>query len=62
MKSSNVLAYPVKDACHAAGIGRTKLYELIKNGTLRTVLVGRKRLVNADSLRALVEGSDHVAV
>ena len=57
----NVLAYPVKDACAAAGIGRTKLYELINNGTLRTVLVGRKRLVNADSLRALVEGVDHAA-
>ena len=62
MKSSNVLAYPVKDACHVAGIGRTKLYELINNGTLRTVLVGRKRLVNADSLRALVKGSDHAGV
>ena len=59
MKSINVLAYPVKDACHVVGIGRTKLYQLINNGTLRTVLVGRKRLVNADSLRALVEGSDH---
>ena len=62
MKSKNVLAYSVNDACAAAGIGRTKLYELINNGTLHTVLVGRKRLVNADSLQALVEGSDHAAV
>jgi excisionase family DNA binding protein len=62
MKSKNVLSYSIKDACVATGIGRTKLYQLINNGTLHTVLVGRKRLVNADSLRALVEGSDHVAV
>ena len=41
MKSSNVLAYPVKDACHAAGIGRTKLYERLHESDLVAFMEGR---------------------
>ena len=40
----------IKEACKAAGLGRTKLYELIKNGTLETSTVGRRRLVLVPSL------------
>ena len=60
MKSKNFWRIPLRMPARLPD-RRTKLYELINNGTLRTVLVGRKRLVNADSLRALVEGIDHAA-
>lgn len=44
----------VKEACEMSGLGKTKLYELIGNGSLDTTTVGRRRLVKVDSLRALV--------
>jgi excisionase family DNA binding protein len=43
------------DAARALGIGRTKLYELIGTGKLRTVKLGRRTLVRTDSIRALVD-------
>ena len=35
------------------GLGRTKTYDLIKAGKLRTVLVGGRRLVPKDAAEAL---------
>jgi excisionase family DNA binding protein len=35
------------------GIGRSKTYQLIDEGRLETVTIGRRRLVRADSVRAL---------
>ena len=49
------LAVRVRDAAHMIGIGRTKLYELIGSGELRTVKVARARLITMSSLRRLVE-------
>lgn len=40
----------IKEACKAAGMGRTKFYELIKGGELKTTSVGRRRLVQVPSL------------
>ena len=47
-------AYRVNDFCEAYGIGRTKLYELINDGVIRTVLVGGRRLIPADAAEALL--------
>jgi excisionase family DNA binding protein len=44
----------VSEACQAIGIGKTKLYELIGSGQLRTTTIGRRRLVLVDSLLQLV--------
>lgn len=40
----------IKEACKAAGMGRTKFYEFIKGGELKTISVGRRRLVHVPSL------------
>lgn len=40
----------IKEACKASGMGRTKFYELIKGGELKTISVGRRRLVQVPSL------------
>ena len=46
------LAYTVPDACKAAGLGRTTLYELIAAGRLRAMKAGTRTLIEADSLRS----------
>lgn len=37
------------------GIGRTKFYELLANGELRSVKVGRRRLVPANAIVEYVQ-------
>ena len=44
----------IKEACNAAGLGRTKLYELIGGGLLETTTIGRRRLVHVPSLLRLL--------
>jgi excisionase family DNA binding protein len=45
----------VKEAMAATGLGKTTLYRLINEGRIATVVVGRRRLVNVQSLLALAE-------
>jgi len=51
------LAYRIDDACYVAGIGKTTLYKLAAKGKLRLLKIGRRRLVDAKSLRALIEAA-----
>ncbi len=49
---TEVIAYTIPDAGRAAGIGTTKLYELIGLGILDARKSGRRTVIMADSLRA----------
>jgi excisionase family DNA binding protein len=40
----------IAQACNAAGLGKTKFYELLARGMIETVWVGRRRLVRVRSL------------
>lgn len=44
----------IADAGRALGIGRTKVYELINSGALKTIKIGRRRLIRVSSIEALV--------
>ena len=50
-----LLSVRVGEASWMIGIGRTKIYELIKAGDLETVKIGRATLVTIRSLRRLIE-------
>lgn len=50
------LAYSIREACHISSLGRTRLYQLIAEGRLETRKIGRRTLIPAASLRALIEG------
>lgn len=50
----------IAEACQAVGFGKTKLYELIDEGTVQTLKIGRRRLVRVPSLLNLlsISGKD----
>jgi hypothetical protein len=40
----------IAEACNAAGLGKTKFYELLGQGMIETLWIGRRRLVRVRSL------------
>ena len=53
--STGKLLLPLPEAARRISVGRSKLYELIGAGRLRTVTIGRRRLVPAKALEEYVE-------
>jgi excisionase family DNA binding protein len=45
----------IPDAAKALSLGRSKTYQLIEEGQLETVRIGRRRLVVTSSIRRLAE-------
>ena len=52
--SPEPLTYSIKEAIRLSSIGKTRIYELINAGELKVTRIGRRTLVRADSLRALL--------
>ncbi len=50
-----ILATSVSEAARSLNLGRTRVYQLINEGVLDTVKVGRRRLVKMDSLRRVLD-------
>lgn len=46
----------IDEAAAAAGIGRSLLYNLIGRGEVRSVRVGRRRLIPSDAVAELIAG------
>lgn len=49
------IAYSIAEAAHVAGIGRTKLYELINDGELPLIKVGSRSLIRRAELEAMLD-------
>ena len=47
--------YRVEEAAEALRLSRSAIYELIRSGQLRSVKVGRRRLIPVDALRECVD-------
>ncbi len=52
------LTVTIKCACEILGIGPTKMWELVKAERVKTINLGRRRLVIFASLEALVASSE----
>lgn len=50
------LAYSVADACRVSTLCKSQIYNLIRSGRLEARKLGRRTLIPAASLRALIEG------
>jgi len=50
------IALSISDTAKTLSLGRTSVYELIKQQRLDTVKIGRRTLVKMDSIRRLIDG------
>lgn len=57
MQHVTPVAYNIDDAAAALGLSRRSIYNLIDNGTLRKVKAGRRSLIPASDVLAIVEGA-----
>jgi len=49
------LAFTIREACSASGIGRTMLYAMIRSSRLEVRKAGRRTLIPAEALHRLLE-------
>jgi excisionase family DNA binding protein len=47
----------INSTCDATGLSRTTIYGLINQGRLKTIAIGRRRLVVYSSIEALMEAA-----
>jgi excisionase family DNA binding protein len=52
------LAVSPSEAARLLGIGRTHLYELIGRGALRSVLLGKRRLIPIDAIKECLASNE----
>jgi excisionase family DNA binding protein len=50
------LAHQIPEACARVGVGRTMMYQLIKEGQIKPIKVGRRTLIPETELQKLVAG------
>lgn len=48
------LAYSVTEAVAITGLGRTTLFALMRNGTLPSFTIGKRRLIASADLEAMI--------
>lgn len=51
------LGYSVAETCASLGITRPTMYRLLADGRLRSIKIGRRRIITADSLTELFAGA-----
>ena len=49
-----IFAYDVNDFCLAVGIGKTKVYEMIKDGRLKSGLLEGKRIIPVEEAQRVI--------
>jgi excisionase family DNA binding protein len=55
------LAVSAADAARLTGVGRTKLYEAIGSGALRSLKIGKRRLIMIEALRDWLAAAEQEA-
>ena len=52
------IAITIPTALNISGLGRTKLYELLAKRNIQSIRVGRRRLINFESLRHFLNSGE----
>ena len=51
------LGHTIRSTCRLIGISRSKVYDLLDDGTLKSVKIGRRRFVLDNSIRDLMRAA-----
>ena len=46
------LGYTIEEAAEALSVGRTVMFRLLREGSVKGVRIGRRHIITADSLKA----------
>jgi excisionase family DNA binding protein len=49
-------AFSIEQACQTIGVSRPTLYKLMRQGRLRSVMLGGRRVIPADAIAELLAG------
>lgn len=60
--TDEIIAYTIQGAVKASGLTRTRIYNLIGDGSIAAVKAGRRSLVKADSLRRYISALPPAAI
>ncbi|PWU53380.1 transcriptional regulator [Micromonospora globispora] len=52
------LCYTAREAATLLSVSRTKVYELLASGQLRSIRIGRSRRIAADELRRFISAQE----
>jgi excisionase family DNA binding protein len=55
------LAVGVEDAAKLVGVGRTEIYKAIKQGSLASLKIGKRRLIRVEALQEWLASLENVA-
>jgi excisionase family DNA binding protein len=55
MDTTDRITAPINEFCRLAGIGRSLVYEMLDDGRLASITLGKRRLIVIDSYRQLIE-------
>lgn len=61
MSNTTAKLHRLESACDRLGIGRSKLYELMDAGEIRSVKIGRNRLVPESAIVEFIERLENSA-
>ena len=55
VSTDDIITAPIQEFCRISGIGRSKTYELLDEGKLQSIKIGKRRLIVVRSWKQLVE-------
>ena len=50
-----IITAPIPAFCRLTGLGRTKIYEMLADGSLDSITIGKRRLIVVELYRRLIE-------
>jgi excisionase family DNA binding protein len=48
------LTYSIEETAQMLGVGRSKIYDLMRDGSLKTIKMGRRTLIRRSAIEALL--------
>jgi hypothetical protein len=54
MTTDNIVTTPIPRFKEVSGLGMTKIYELLNNGQLQSITIGKRRLIVMESWHRLI--------